>query len=341
MKCIYCLEDKPSNCFNKTEHVLSQSFGKFKNNLTLNIKNDPKLKEVICDECNDFFGKNIEISLGRDTFEGMARFDHEVKKPHEFKSLGRKSRLKIKVEEGPFRGAFAYREYSEKDSGIIIKPVPQVGFKKRADGTSYEYFPLDEIPDKEYLEKNFDLKAVKSIVVLGADTEVVQKHLTEKSISFKPEGEFCPSEDNHDLGCEVTFQIDQIIFRALAKIAFNYLTYWAGPEFVIRQPFNPIRRYIRFGEKESYPFVIIIEKAILGDEPVVGKRRVGHLITLDLSRNKQSIVSQVSLFNLMTYSVLLARDYNGDDFLYRKGSFFNLGDNEIYELAPGDRLTSS
>lgn len=340
MKCIYCLEDKPSNCYKKTEHVLSQSFGKFKNNLTLNIKNDPKLKEVVCDDCNDYFGKNIEISLGRDTFEGMARFEHEVKKPHEFKSPGKKSRLKIKVDEGPFKGAFAYREYSEMAGGIIIKPVPQVGFKKRTDDTNYEYFTLDEIPDKEYLENNFDLKAQKSIVVFGADIELVTKRLTEKNISFNPEGEFCPSGENMDLGCEVTGKIYQAIFRALAKIAFNYLAYWAGPDFVMREPFHPIRRYIRFGEKASYPFVIIIEKAILGDEPIVGKRRVGHLITLDWSKNKLSIVSQVSLFNLMTYSVLLAKDYSGNNFIYRKGSFFNVANNEIYELIPGDRIAS-
>jgi hypothetical protein len=319
---------------------LPQSFGKFKSNLTLNIKNDPKLKEVVCDECNDFFGKNLEISLGRDTFEGVARFEHEVKKAHEFKSPGKKSRIKIKIDEGACKGAFAYREYSEIDNKIVIKPVPQIGFKKRGDGTIYEYFSLDDIPDKDFLENNFDLKAVKFIRVLGTDSETAQRYLLEKNISFKPAGEFNPSGDNDDLGCEVTSQIDQIIFRALAKIGFNYLAYWAGPEFVLRQSFNPVRRYIRFGEKRDYPFVIIIEKPILGDEPVVGKRRVGHLITLDRSKNRQSIVSQVSLFNLMTYSVLLAKDYKRNDFSLQKGSFFNIADNEIHELTPGERMTS-
>ena len=231
MKCIYCLENKPINCYNKTEHVLSQSFGKFKNNLTLNIKNDPKLSEVVCDDCNDYFGKNIETFLGRDTFEGMSRFEHGVKKLHEFKSPGKESRLKIKVDEGPFKGAFAYREYSEIAGEIIIKPVPQVGFKKGTDDNSYEYFPLDEIPDKEHLENNFDLKARKPIVVLGASIEAAKKHLAEKNISCKPDGEFCPSGKNLDLGCEVTGRIDQAIFRGIAKIAFNYLAYWAGPDF--------------------------------------------------------------------------------------------------------------
>ena len=77
MKCIYCLEGKPSDCYKKAEHVLPQSFGKLKNNLTLNINNDLKLNEVVCDDCNDFFGKNIEILLCRDTYEGMASFVHD------------------------------------------------------------------------------------------------------------------------------------------------------------------------------------------------------------------------------------------------------------------------
>src|SRR3989304_6854443 len=267
MKCIYCLEDKPDSCFEKTEHVLPQSFGRFKNNLTLN--------KIVCDTCNKYFGDNLERYLGRDTIEGMARFGHNKKTPEEFKSPGKENRLNISVNEGPFKGAFVYREYSEQEGRIIIKPIPQVGFKKPG-VQDYDYFLLDKIPDKEYLENNFDLKAQKSIVVLGCNAVAAQEKLAQKGISFNPEGEFYPSESNMDLECEVTAQIDQIIFRAIAKIAFNYFAYWADTELIIDSPFHPIRRYIRYGEKTSFPSVAIIEKAILGDEPVEGKRRLGH-----------------------------------------------------------------
>ncbi len=332
MKCIYCLEDKPNNFFEKAEHVLPQSFGKFKNNLTLN--------KIVCDECNEYFGNHLEISLGRDTLEGMSRFEHKVKNKHEFKSPGKKSRINIKVDEGPFKGAYAYREYSDSEDKIIIKPIPQVGFKK-IDGADYVYFPLDEIPDKQYLEKHFSLKAPKSIAVLGCTADKAQKHLSEKniSLSLSPDGEFSPSENLPDWGCVVTGKIDQIIFRSIAKIAFNYLTYWAGRDFVVDSSFNPIRRYIRFGEEISFPFVVIIEKAIMFDEPIEGKRRLGHLITLDWSDNKLSIASNVSLFNFNTYSVLLAKNYKGKSFNLRKGNFFNIADNEILELVPADMIS--
>ena len=66
MKCIYCLEDKPETSYKKVEHVIPQSFGVFKNNFTLN--------KVVCDDCNNYFGDNLEIDLARDTYEGHSRF---------------------------------------------------------------------------------------------------------------------------------------------------------------------------------------------------------------------------------------------------------------------------
>ncbi len=327
IKCIYCLEDKPNNSFEKAEHVLPQSFGKFRNNLTLN--------KMVCDDCNEYFGNHLEISLGRDTLEGMSRFEHKVKEKHEFKSFGKKSRIEIKVDEGPFKGAYAYREYSDSDYNIIIKPIPQVGFK-RIDGADYIYFPLEEIPDKQYLDENFSLNVPKSITVLGCTSEDAQKHLSEKDImlSSNPDGEYSPSDEPFDWGCVVTAIMDQIIFRSIAKIAFNYLSYWAGCNIVVDSLFNPIRRYIRFGEELPFPFVDILEKAIMEDEPMEGKRRLGHIITLNWSDNKLSIASNVSLFNFNNYAVLVAKDYNGKSFDLPKGNFFNLADNKILEIAP-------
>lgn len=329
IKCIYCLEEKPVNCYKKTEHVLPQSFGKFKKNLTLN--------KIVCDTCNKYFGDNLEILLGRDTFEGMTRADHNVIKAEDFKSPGKKSRLAIRVNEGLCKGAFAYREYSEEEGMIIIKPIPQVGFKKIGD-TAYEYFPLNGIPEKEHLENNYDLTGAKSIVVLGCAFEVAQKHLTEKGILFHEDGAAYPPERDAGIECEVTGTIDQIVFRAIAKIAFNYFAYWAGSERVLDNAFHPIRRYVRYGEKTTYPFVVIIEKAILGDEPLEGKRRLGHLITFGWSQNRLSLVSQVSLFNWITHSVLIAKDFRDKEFNLRKGSFFDVANNDILELAPGDSI---
>ena len=327
MKCVYCLGDKTIDSFKKTEHVLSQSFGKFKNNFTLN--------KIVCDTCNQYFGDNLERPLARETLEGIERFKHNIKKGKDYKPPGKQGRISIQVNEGPFKGSYAYREYSEIEDEIVLKPAPQIGFMKVAEN-EYEYYLLKDVPEKDYLELNYDLKGMKSIVVLGCEFEDAQNCLKEKNIIFHKDGERYPSDHNSDLGCEVTGTIDQVIFRAIAKIAFNYFVYWADPELIFDSSFDPIRKYIRYGEKTTFPFVIILEKAILGDEPVEGKRRLGHIITFDWSKKRLSLVSQVSLFNWMTYSVLIAKDFEDKTVNLRKGSFFDVANNEIFELAPGD-----
>jgi hypothetical protein len=53
MKCIYCKVEKDAKYFTKVEHVIPQSFGHFENNLTL--------RNVVCDDCNQYFGDNLEL----------------------------------------------------------------------------------------------------------------------------------------------------------------------------------------------------------------------------------------------------------------------------------------
>lgn len=121
MQCIYCLEEKGSHNFKKIEHVIPKSFGAFKNNFVL--------KETVCDECNQYFGDNLEIDLARDTYEGsITRYDHGIKKPSEFKSMGKKSRIKVRVKEGPLKGSYEYPVYVPQKGKICLEPLPQVGF---------------------------------------------------------------------------------------------------------------------------------------------------------------------------------------------------------------------
>ena len=107
----------------KVEHVIPQSFGLFKNNFTL-IK-------MVCDDCNQYFGDNLEIDLARDTYEGFSRFEFNIKKAEDFKNAGKKSRIIIRIAAGPMKGTYVYREYSPDKNDIVFKHIPQVGFRKR------------------------------------------------------------------------------------------------------------------------------------------------------------------------------------------------------------------
>ena len=323
MKCIYCHEDKPETSYTKAEHVIPQSFGLFKDNFTLN--------NVVCDDCNQYFGDTLEIALARDTYEGHSRFEFDVKKSEDFKTAGKKSRIIIRIVDGPMKGTYAYREYSPDQKDIVFKPLPQVGFRKKV-SSEYEYYLIDEIPKRsEFEDKGFDLKHSKAIKAFGIDAEELKHKLNEQEITFEFGGEIVPPDKSQEILCDIEGTIDRKIFRAIAKIGFNYLSYWQETEFMYQGSFDVIRRYIRYGEGVDYPLVIVLEKAILSDEDS-SRRRLGHLITVNWSGDGKSIVSQVSLFNWITYSICLARGYAGERKDIKKGNFFNTNSNEIYDL---------
>lgn len=324
IKCIYCQEIKSAYSYKKAEHVLPQSFGRFRDNLTLN--------NIVCDDCNQYFGDQLEIDLARDTFEGLQRFNFDVKRPAEFKSFGQGSRIVIRVTDHPFKGVLAYREYSPENNRIELRPMAQVGFK-RNDSNEYEYFLIDNIPDKKYLENgNFDIEHSEAIRAFGIEEELLTKELAKKNIAFRTESEIIPPENTDDLLCEIEGEIDKTIFRAVAKIGFNYLAMWQQEELINRPSFDLTRRFIRYGETAPYPLVSVNEKPILADEPVEGERRLGHLITVNWAADNISIVSQVSLFNWVTYSVCLARKFTGKHSSIKKGHFFNTNSHEILDL---------
>jgi hypothetical protein len=331
MICIYCLEDQTQSSFTKVEHVVPQSFGRFENNFTLH--------ETVCDGCNKYFGDNLEIALGRDTYEGGLRFEYGLRQPSEFKSLGKKTRLTVRINEGEFKGAYAYREYSEDQQRIILKPAPQVGFRKLVD-SEIEYYMLDQIPTKQYFDQNgYDLDQPGSIRILpSTEVESIKMVLLEKGFIFKAHKDVNPDDSESSLLCKIEGVIDESIIRAVAKIAFNYLAYWQGPQFMLEADFNPTREFIRYGVNPQYPLIKIRQESILGDEPLSGKRRSGHLLTVDWAADKRSIVAQVSLLNWLTYSVCLARDFLGEHRVIQRGHFFDPYNQQILQLGAKPNL---
>lgn len=323
-RCVYCQEDKSEDSFRRVEHVLPQSFGTFRDNFTL--------RGIVCDSCNQYFGDNLELALARDSFEGHSRFAYGVRNPEEFRPFGRNSRIVLRIGEGDFSGAYAYREYSEEAGDIVVRPLPQVGFLM-APSNKYEYFLLDEIPaEPELRERGFNSRHPEAIRGLAVDEAVLRDKLAEKGITFRVGGEVVPPERSQSILCELEGMIDHRIFRTIAKIAFNYLVFWQGPEFVQQPSFDAVRRYVREGEKPGYKMIDVQEAAILADEPVVGRRRLGHLITANWAQNGVSIVAQVALFNWVTYRVSLAREYPGERRDIRRGHFFDVANRQILEL---------
>jgi len=325
IECIYCKQIKPISDYSKKEHVIPQSFGTFANNMTLD--------RHVCDNCNKYFGDNLEINLARDTFEGLARFDYGVKKTSEFKSLGQRSRLKIRVNEGQFKGAYVYLEYSPDTGELMIRPLKQIGFY-HSESAQHSYFSLEEIPHKSELEeKGFDLTQRNAVIAIGINSEQAKEILATKGITLRSWGDaetLEPKEGAWDV--EVEGRFDSILFRAIAKIAFNYFCYSKGADLARQPEFDVIRSYIREGFQPSYAVVVVLERAILADERDAGPRRLGHLVTLNWSQDRKSIVSMVSLFNQNTYSISMSRDYLGEIQDLARGHFFDTVNRTILPL---------
>jgi len=241
--------------------------------------------------------------------------------------------MKITIAEGECKGAYAYREYSKEQDKIVIKPAPQIGFLKN-EPAEYEYYLLDQIPHKSYLDKiGFDMKHPRAIRAFGIDVDSARQMLSEKGIKFEYQGEAGPLENQkEDWLCKVDGLIDSPIFRTLAKIAFNYIAYWEGRDFLLDQSFDASRSFIRYGKQADYPLVRVDDNPILGDEPFEGRRRLGHIVTVDWAADRISIVSQISLFNWASYRISLARNFSGEQRNIRRGHFFNVNNREILDL---------
>src|SRR6187551_2390052 len=70
--CLYCRETKGAVLFNR-EHVVPESFGRFRQNFVL--------KNVVCRDCNDYFGRTLDLKLAPETIEGLDRYKVGGKSP--------------------------------------------------------------------------------------------------------------------------------------------------------------------------------------------------------------------------------------------------------------------
>lgn len=328
MKCIYCKKTEQTVKFTHAEHAIPQAFGLFEGNIVLH--------NMVCNECNQYFGDYLELALARDSIEGFSRFKYNLKKEKQYKSYGKKSRTRIRANEGALKGVYAYLQYDEKNDRIMTKPFPQIGFLCR-DHSSYEYFRISCIDDDFVIDTaKYDLETSSSIRTIGVDLDFARTLLGHIGINLHEMKLVDVMDDTNDsdgtMLCSFESPVDKLIMRVISKIAFNYLAFWEGPEFVLREEFDLIREYIRFGENADTTFVKSDGSPILFDEPTIGKRRLGHIITVDWGADGVSIRSQVSLLNMFRYTIVLTDCYHGTRPTLTRGHFFHPKTKDIFPL---------
>ena len=324
MRCIYCLENKDNSKFMRRDHIIPQCFGVFKNNLTL--------KEMVCDDCNQYFGDFIEIHLGRDSLEGIARYRFGIN-PRGNPAF---KRLKLTLaKRGEMKGIHVEPLAPiQQINADEIKIVSQVGFYN-TNINEYQYFSKNEIPKKTTLEKEgYDL--VNKKIIFYGDVEELLKMLRKMDLNvhISEHHEIQINQEPSKVPVLIKARIDRTIYRGILKIAFNYLALHTSVDFALHDDFNGIRNFIRNDKGKSNEYIKIATDPILYKERIF-KHRIypGHFVLLEW--NNFDLIAKISIYNStvkLTYTVYLCRNFSGVWFPLNRGHYFDPISKTVSEL---------
>jgi len=293
--CIYCLNEKPQTEFNR-EHVLPDSFGKFINALILH--------DMVCKECNQYFGDKLDIVLARGSMQGAMRYFQSVKPLANFDQVIRE-RVKLAartIYDRDFREA----EFIKTPEGEGLAFTPGLVYFSKLEEKEI-FVSLKALETGKYSDiQNLDSE---QLVILSCRDEDTKNRIQEALKLYNKGIEVMDDIPGPQKGDKVLVAVDAIIEddlvnRAIAKVAFNYLAYTQGKEFVERPMFNPIRSYIR-KDSSTQKFVKRINPIKLFGDTQEARRRKGHVTTVDLSSDKRTVIGIVEFFITLAYQVNL------------------------------------
>ncbi len=234
--CIYCLTEKIESDFN-VEHVIPKSFGAFGSKT-------PTLIRTVCKEFNDYFCKDLDQVLSRDSYEGITRYPTGIKSQEARPQMRIRLSLPDTDEMGNFRGARIWL------NGVTggMELYNQVGFIKKDTGKRI-FFTEDQLNNLVLGERDLSDKDVVVLARSLQEHDQLTVKLTSKGIIKKLErkeifdGEML-SKSTRPL---LEGTVDDHVKRALAKIGFNFAAKFIGKNEVLKDRWNPTREYIRRG----------------------------------------------------------------------------------------------
>jgi len=222
--------------------------------------------------------------------------------------------LPIKDQFGDYQGAIVHIDI---DNPKELTLPNQIGFPNKYSKNEYEFITMDELEKTKNLEerlKNLLYKKDKIKIISKNDKELNNsldrlKKLKIKGSNFKvldkKPGFPANTTPDNTIWVKIKGTIDKEILRDIAKIAFNYLAYSKGEEYVLKDKFDDIRKFIKIGEnKKNISFVLPNAQHILNTESDKIKFFDGFLIVIE--RKNNDIIARLSLFNDLTYIVFLS-----------------------------------
>jgi hypothetical protein len=215
----------------------------------------------------------------------------------------------------------------------MFEIVPQVGFK-----TAEELLWIAERDLTPARVKAVPGQDIEATIVCKSDEEFERLAAKLRDLNIIPtilSRQEIKSFPVERLRVGIPYQLDHIMARCVAKIAFNYLAWTMGPSFLMNPCFDEVRAYILRGEfAPGQSFFSIRKSSILLEEQTGAKVTNGHVIAINWGLVPDQIIGYVSLFNSLPYNVVLSHKYVGLWFDLRVGHHFDVKTKRISKLVP-------
>ena len=315
--CIYCRCDVPADV--PREHIIPQSFGVFKPDMTLNC---------VCKECNHYFGSKLEWPMGIESIEGARRLQFGLKGL--VGGIGTKGVMPTVAAGDDWKGART-RIRTEEDGTESTEVLPQVG-ARRTPSDPWEWVLAHE------LSTEFAARYPKGseFRIVGGKDEADNDRILQKWIAVCPTFVYGgkmnpPFSDDGKVMLHVETQTSRTVGRCLCKIAFNYMAMTCGDSFALARDFDDMREFIRNDVGDEMGRVFVKHKPIIAQEILSGQRGTdGHVLTVEGRPADSTLEIQLALFNSIPYRIPMTRNYIGHRFA--KGHHFSLESGEVSEL---------
>ncbi|MBY0473233.1 HNH endonuclease [Patescibacteria group bacterium] len=307
--CIYCKKEGVEN-FKGVEHVIPQSFGKFSSDT-------PTLRNV-CDECNTYFGKELDLLLARDTIEGVTR----SKKGITSDAKGAPKSLIFSLEEteenGEYGGALLGPPDPKTGKGGLLLPQFWIWNIKK---DKWERYRLDQIKDVKIIEDEHGgtTPGSRQMRIYGPSKErydEVVAELKKYNIPYREKEmmDEIPFLKNVDPDGKVIVRgtiegtIDKRHRRAIAKVLFNFATYYIGEAETVKPEWDKARNFIRYdgdtllGRITQKPFWTGEEKDNL--------RFASDSYNVRIENQGGHVVGVIQIYNIFTYEFILVENHS-------------------------------
>lgn len=301
MPCIYCGVEYDRTLFKSVEHVLPQSFGVFGSKT-------PTLKDCVCDNCNQYFKKDLDQVIARESLEGITRYKKGI-----FSRESRvQRRLVVKLPDTPEMGENAgVLVWIDGQTGKIREPLPQVLFQIGATG-KYEVVREHELASLDWRTRGFSDKGLKVLAPSAETLQTLLQLLKAIGINFVEKSRLRNPFD-HAQGADKQFEvqiegvIDHTIKRGFVKILMNFAAKYIGCGEVLKKEWDKCRNYVRWNGE---PILTRVSTKPFWGEESHNWRFDDDSYNMRVENVGPDLIGVIQFFNLYTYEFKLVENYN-------------------------------